>query len=701
MKRPLPSSRRTFESSRNITRGTLNLGIGAFSNVFPTLGRFVTKIDGGRPQQEKSDTVSRRTRASVDVGLSRSNSNLSTILNNQNIQNQLLERLLSSLKASNQSAPSPGSNSSLITDILTGLGLLSLIPSIRGLVSPRVALAPKPLAQAAPRPAPKPPAARPLATTATPPAARPPAPTVASRAAAPLRAVAAGARLLARFAGPIGIAYTLYDGLQQLARESSRLPVAPRQRLFRTIQSLESNITDLRNFEQQLRDEENEQKAAELAVDIENILRNIESQRARILQLAADLDRASNSTLYTQTVRRLLGDSSSLSPQETALVAPPPSPAPPPAPTSDPPLPAVPPSVPRVPAPPSAVAIPAPPSVPQVPVPTADSAVTRVEGSSIVYEFEKILFEADLIKFDGPFNLQAQAAAVSLPSVSSGSTPRPTIQPMQTGAGSVSSGGSSGTTTSGGGGTSAAGSSGGSAPVATQVSGASVTSSAPQVTGTTAQILATIRQKESGSNYQAQSRASSASGAYQFIDGTWRSLTRQFNMGTEFNRAVEAPPAVQDAVAAAYVNQILSRNNGNVSAVPLVWYTGNAQGNMSAAALATNRGLTPQEYQRQWMQSFASMGGSIPTNSAQVTSVPPASGPALAQASTARVSIDRQQVTVNQRTVAELERRPPMSQQQQGASATLLQPPGSRTSGGEVSLKTRLLSTFDQLARAS
>jgi hypothetical protein len=86
MKRPLPSAnRRVSETSRNLARGSMNLRVGAFNKIFPTLGRFVGRIDGGKPQQEKTDTVSRRTRASVDVGLSRSNDNLGTILNNQNL----------------------------------------------------------------------------------------------------------------------------------------------------------------------------------------------------------------------------------------------------------------------------------------------------------------------------------------------------------------------------------------------------------------------------------------------------------------------------------------------------------------------------------------------------------------------------------------------------------------------------------------
>jgi hypothetical protein len=54
-------------------------------------------------------------------------------------------------------------------------------------------------------------------------------------------------------------------------------------------------------------------------------------------------------------------------------------------------------------------------------------------------------------------------------------------------------------------------------------------------------IAACIRKYESGGNYRAQNPTSTASGAYQFINSTWRAITGRHD------RAKDAPPSVQDA----------------------------------------------------------------------------------------------------------------------------------------------------------
>ena len=80
-------------------------------------------------------------------------------------------------------------------------------------------------------------------------------------------------------------------------------------------------------------------------------------------------------------------------------------------------------------------------------------------------------------------------------------------------------------------------------------------------------VLLTIRTLESGGDYTAEASGSTASGAYQFLDSTWDGYGG-------YHRAADAPPAVQDAKAVEHVDAILERYDGDIAAVPVVWYIG-------------------------------------------------------------------------------------------------------------------------------
>ena len=134
-------------------------------------------------------------------------------------------------------------------------------------------------------------------------------------------------------------------------------------------------------------------------------------------------------------------------------------------------------------------------------------------------------------------------------------------------------------------------------------------------------VLNTIKNRESGDYGSRAGNNTDATGAYQFIGSTWRSLTAQFGIGTQYQNAGDAPPNIQDQVAAAYVQQILQQNGGDVSKIPLIWYTGNPQGQISASALAANNGLQPATYQANWMQEYNSQAG----GGVSATPTPPSS----------------------------------------------------------------------------
>ncbi len=61
-------------------------------------------------------------------------------------------------------------------------------------------------------------------------------------------------------------------------------------------------------------------------------------------------------------------------------------------------------------------------------------------------------------------------------------------------------------------------------------------------------FLTCVRNHESGGNYQAKNPGSSASGAYQFLDSTWRTVSARAGQGG-YGSARYAPWYVQDSVA--------------------------------------------------------------------------------------------------------------------------------------------------------
>lgn len=57
-----------------------------------------------------------------------------------------------------------------------------------------------------------------------------------------------------------------------------------------------------------------------------------------------------------------------------------------------------------------------------------------------------------------------------------------------------------------------------------------------------------IRAHESHHNYNAENPISSASGAYQYIDSTWRGVSEWVDGADKYPRASSAPPHIQDKV---------------------------------------------------------------------------------------------------------------------------------------------------------
>lgn len=90
-------------------------------------------------------------------------------------------------------------------------------------------------------------------------------------------------------------------------------------------------------------------------------------------------------------------------------------------------------------------------------------------------------------------------------------------------------------------------------------------------------FLHALRRVESGGNYRAYNASSGASGAYQFIFGTWQYALRLAGLRntTYYHHAARhAPHIVQDVSARALVNHYLREFNHSYFAVAEAWYGG-------------------------------------------------------------------------------------------------------------------------------
>ncbi len=114
-------------------------------------------------------------------------------------------------------------------------------------------------------------------------------------------------------------------------------------------------------------------------------------------------------------------------------------------------------------------------------------------------------------------------------------------------------------------------------------------------------VLATIRTMESGGNYAAEAAGvATASGAYQFTDGTW-------NGYGGFSHAADAPPSIQDERARGDVTRFMAEHNNDVGVIPVLWYIGHlpSAGEWDAVPWASQGNtLTPRQYQSKWLKQY-------------------------------------------------------------------------------------------------
>lgn len=157
----------------------------------------------------------------------------------------------------------------------------------------------------------------------------------------------------------------------------------------------------------------------------------------------------------------------------------------------------------------------------------------------------------------------------------------------------------------------------------------------PNDQATIDRILATIRIKEGGSKgYTAINKGdgvttNQATGAYQFLNSTWKGLTRNTEVASQYPAAYQAPPSVQDFVAESYVLSILATHGYQLASVPVTWYYPRAWGNDAILDTipAPNQGntMTVRAYAEAWIKTFDGVTPGTNTSKPQV--VPSSSVP--------------------------------------------------------------------------
>lgn len=121
--------------------------------------------------------------------------------------------------------------------------------------------------------------------------------------------------------------------------------------------------------------------------------------------------------------------------------------------------------------------------------------------------------------------------------------------------------------------------------------------------GLLGRILGTIGWMESRDNPTARNPNGSASGMFQYTDGTWGGFGG-------FPSAFMAPLIIQIAKATMDVGRDLAMSGGDVSAIPEYWYLGHraSAAEMARVPAGGNR-LTPSEYDAEWMAAFSRVQG--------------------------------------------------------------------------------------------
>lgn len=124
-------------------------------------------------------------------------------------------------------------------------------------------------------------------------------------------------------------------------------------------------------------------------------------------------------------------------------------------------------------------------------------------------------------------------------------------------------------------------------------------------------LLRAIAQRESGGDPTAEASGSTASGKYQYIDGTWQSRKSSYPPSGDYTHAANAPEPIQDAVAYIEYTKKIQDFNGDLVKIAVSHYYPIANTDPEKMDIVPpGNTLTPRQYAEGFKNSYDSNEGS-------------------------------------------------------------------------------------------